>query len=88
MFAFLRLVLLLVVVLTLIYGAVSLYSREQRRATLKRRWKDKGLTGDRQAFIQRGLNQYDHSFRRRLVLLVYILPMGAIALIIYVINFS
>ncbi|MFW8633577.1 hypothetical protein [Cribrihabitans pelagius] len=87
MFGFLRLVLLLAVGLTVIYGAVSLYSREVRRAKLKRHWKRKGLTGDRAAFIQRGLQQYDRSFRRRLILLVYIIPLGAIGLLVYVINF-
>ncbi len=78
---------ILLVVLTVIYGAVSLYSREVRRAKLKRRWRDKGLTGDRDAFIQRGLKQYDRSFRRRLILLVYVLPLGAIALLVYTMNF-
>lgn len=87
MFGFFRLVLILMVVLTVVYGALSLYSREVRRAKLKRRWKDKGLTGDRAAFIQRGLRQYDRSFRRKLILLVYIVPLGAIALLVYVINF-
>ncbi|WP_027244835.1 hypothetical protein [Leisingera daeponensis] len=87
MFGFIRLILILFVVLTVAYGAVSLYSREVRRAKLKRRWKDKGLTGDRAAFIQRGLRQYDRSFRRKLILLVYIIPLGAIALLVYVINF-
>ncbi|UWQ50179.1 hypothetical protein [Leisingera caerulea] len=87
MFGFIRLLLILMVVLTVAYGAVSLYSREVRRAKLKRRWKDKGLTGDRAAFIQRGLRQYDRSFRRKLILLVYIVPLGAIALLVYVINF-
>ena len=88
MFAFLRLSLLLLVGLTLVYGAVSLYSRERRRAKLKRRWTERGLTGDRRTFIQRGLKQYDHSLRRRLIPLVYILPLTAIALVIYVVNFS
>ena len=87
MFGFIRLILILLVVLTAVYAAVSLYSREMRRMKLKRRWKDKGLTGDRAAFIQRGLRQYDRSFRRKLILLVYILPLGAIALLVYVINF-
>lgn len=88
MFAFLRLSVLLLLGLTLVYGAVSLYSRERRRAKLKQRWADKGLTGDRRGFIQRGLKQYDHSLRRRLILLVYILPLSAILLVIYVVNFS
>lgn len=87
MFAFLRLIAVLMIVLTVIYAAVSLYSREMRRAKLKKRWRDKGLTVGRDAFIQRGLRQYDRSFRRRLILLVYILPLGAIALLVYIMNF-
>ncbi|MFS4580990.1 hypothetical protein [Phaeobacter sp. C3_T13_0] len=87
MFAFLRLMAILLVVLTVIYGVVSLYSREVRRARLKRRWAEKGLTGDRSAFIQRGLNKYDRSMRRKLILLVYVVPLGAIALLVYVMNF-
>ncbi|UWQ75240.1 hypothetical protein [Leisingera sp. M658] len=87
MFGFFRLILILLVVLTVAYGTVSLYSREMRRAKLKRRWQEKGLTGDRSAFIQRGLKQYDRSFRRKLILLVYIIPLGALAFLVYVINF-
>ena len=55
MFGFIRLILILLVALTVVYAAVSLYSREMRRLKLKQRWKEKGLTGDRAAFIQRGL---------------------------------
>ena len=92
MFAFLRLVLVMFVCLTLIYVGISISSRERRRAKLKQRWRDKhggeGLTKDRQAFIQRGLKRYDRSLRRHLILLVYILPFGTMALVIYVINFS
>jgi hypothetical protein len=87
MFAFFRLALVLLLGLTLLYALVSFYSRERRRAKLKRRWSEKGLTGDRRAFIQRGLKQYDHSLRRRSILLVYILPLSAIALVIYMVNF-
>ncbi|MEX0302619.1 MAG: hypothetical protein AB3N24_09360 [Leisingera sp.] len=87
MFGFFRLVLILLVGLTVIYGAAVLYSREMRRAQLKRRWKQKGLTGDRAAFIQRGLKQYDRSPRRKLLLLIYIIPLGALMLLVYVINF-
>ena len=78
---------ILLIVLTVIYGAFSLYSREMRRAKLKKRWRDKGLTGDRDAFIQRGLRKYDRSFRRKLILLVYVIPLGAIALLVYTMNF-
>jgi len=87
MLGFLRLFFFLMIGLTVVYGAVSLYSREMRRAKLKRRWAEKGLTGDRAAFIQRGLRQYDHSLRRRLILLVYVVPLGLIATLIYMVNF-
>ena len=85
--AFIRLFFFLMITLTVLYGGVSLYSREMRRAKLKRRWVEKGLTGDRAAFIQRGLRQYDRAFRRRLILLVYAVPLALIALVIYMVNF-
>ena len=78
---------ILLAVLTAVYAALSLYSRERCRAKLKKRWHDRGLTGDRDAFIQRGLRQYRRSFRRRLILLVYAVPLGAIVLLIYMMNF-
>lgn len=87
MFAFFRLFFVLMIVLTVVYVAVSIYSRMARRAKLKARWQEKGLTGDREAFIQRGLHQYDRSIRRKLILLVYIIPLGAIALLVYATNF-
>lgn len=88
MFVFLRLFVVLFAVLTVLYFGVSLYAREMHRANLKRRWKEKGLTSDRDAFIQRGLKQYDRSFRRRLIMLIYIVPLAVIGLIIYVVNFK
>ncbi|WP_278922777.1 MULTISPECIES: hypothetical protein [Pseudophaeobacter] len=88
MFAFLRLLVVLLICLTPIYWGLLFYARSRCRARLSQRWQEKGLTTSRQAFIQRGLKRYDRSFRRRLVLLVYILPLGAIALVIYLVNFS
>lgn len=83
----LRFLIPLLVVLTVIYVALSLYSRSVRRGKLEAHWQRKGMTGDRDAFIRRGLEKYDASFRRKLIWGVYIVPLGAIMLLIYVSNF-
>lgn len=88
MIAALRFLIPLLVVLTVVYLCVSIYSRRARRDKLETRWRDKGMTGDRDAFISRGLKKYDASLRRKLILGVYVVPLGLIALLIYVTNFT
>ncbi len=79
----------LLIVLTVVYLVVSVWSRKVRRKKLEDRWDSKEvLTSDRDAFIQRGLEQYDKSFRRKLIWLVYIVPLGVIAVLVYVTNFK
>ncbi len=87
MFALARLAVVGFIVLTVIYVIVSIWSRQVRRGKLKKRWKEEGLTGDREAFIREGLDDYDDSFRRKLILLVYIIPVALVITIIYVMNF-
>ncbi|MBJ6372342.1 hypothetical protein [Sedimentitalea arenosa] len=87
MVAFFRLMFILMIVLTIVYVTLSLYSRSVRRNKLEAHWKTKGLTGDREAFVQRGLQKYDKSFRRKLILGVYVVPLMAIAVLVYVTNF-
>ncbi|WP_407682087.1 hypothetical protein [Pseudodonghicola flavimaris] len=84
----LRLLIPLLLVLSVAYVAVSIYSRQRRRAKLIAHWRRKGLTGDREAFVRRGLAQYDRSFRRRLILAIYAVPLGLIAIIVYYTNFT
>ena len=75
--------------LTVIYVSVSLWSRQVRKRKLTREWRE-GETGgdDMQTFIRKGLEEYDDSFRRKLILLVYIVPVAVIAYIIYVVNYT
>lgn len=87
MFVMLRLLVPLLVVLTVIYIAVSLYSRRVRRNKLEAYWDTKGVTGDREAFVARGLKKYDASFRRKLILGVYVVPLALIAFLVYFSNF-
>jgi amino acid transporter len=82
-----RLVLVVVVAQVIAYICLSLYSRSVRRNKLETWWDEKGHTGNKEAFVERGLQKYDNSFRRKLILAVFIVPWVAIAALIYVINF-
>ena len=87
MLALLRLVVFGFIILTVIYVSVALYSRSVRRRKLLTEWQDTGRPGDKDAYIEAGMAQYQRSLRRRLIWLVYIVPTGMIALIIYMMNF-
>lgn len=87
MFGALRLVLILLVLQTIAYVALSLYSRGVRRRKLESWWDERGKTGDKAAFVDRGLHVYDTSFRRKLILGVYVVPWIAIGALIYIVNY-
>ena len=87
MFALARLVIVGFVVLTIIYVCLSLYSRSVRKRKLAEEW-EASPVGDREAFIDQGLEEYDSSLRRKLILGVYVVPTLVIALIIYLTNFA
>lgn len=87
MLALLRLVIFGFIILTVIYVSISLYSRSVRRRKLLKDWQDTGRPGDKDAYIEAGMAQYQHSLRRRLIWLVYIVPITMIAAIIYFTNF-
>ena len=87
MFAPLRLLFFLLIIQTIAYVVISIYSRMVRKSKLKRHWKKKNLTIDRDTYVQRGLKKYDGSVRRKLILLVYIIPLGAIGILVYTMNF-
>lgn len=84
----LRMALVGLVILTLVYWLVSAYSRSLRREALEREWDEGGQAGDRAQFVARGLRDYRRSLRRRLILLVYVVPALVIPIIIYIINFD
>lgn len=79
------------VVLTVVYLIVSAYSASVRRERLENQWDtdpayEGGTEADRAAFVEAGMDHYRHGLRRRLILLVYVLPMVAFAIIVYVVN--
>jgi hypothetical protein len=87
LFQILRLLALGLVGLTVLYVIVSIYSRSVRREKLEKRWEEEGRPGDREAYVAEGLARYDGSFRRKLILAIYVVPLLATGVTIYVMNF-
>ncbi|MDF1856267.1 hypothetical protein [Pseudooceanicola sp.] len=88
MFGFIPVLVIGFVVLSIVYLALSVWSRQVRRGKLRQRWHDEGGKGDLETYIHQGLEDYDDSFRRKLILLVYIVPLVAVGGIIYVVNYQ
>lgn len=86
--ALLKLILIGGAILTVIYIALSIWSRRVRRGKLRREWQDTGRPGEEDAYIEAGLKEYDGSLRRKLIWGVYIVPMAVIAAIVYWTNFK
>lgn len=84
----LRLALVGFLVLTLAYWLVSAYSRSVRREALEAEWEAGPQDRDRAEFIAEGLRAYQNGLRRRLILLIYIVPAIVIPAIIYILNFE
>lgn len=64
--------------LTILYFLISIYSKSVRRERLENEWAENHPEGGeetaREAFIERGMAQYNSSFRPKLILLVYVIP--------------
>ena len=88
MIGFIRLVGIALIALTVVYVSLSFYSRSIRRSKLKKKWHDGTQLVDRDTFVQRGLERYDGSMRRKLILGVYVVPVVAFTVIIYLTNHS
>jgi Ca2+/Na+ antiporter len=91
MIGLLRAAVLAFVVLSVVYVIVSIYSRSVRREKLEKDWDsdpDKlgAESSERDAYIKAGLNAYRHSLRRKLIVLVYIIPMAVVLATAYAVN--
>ena len=88
MFALARLLFMGFIVLTVIYVCLSLYSRAVRRGKQRAEWHEGPQDVDKETFVDQGLEEYDHSLRRKLILGVYVVPLVTMGVIIYLTNHS
>lgn len=83
-----RLAFFAFLVMLVVYFVLSWWSRSVRRSKLEDEWDEEAMTGDREAFIERGLAEYDGSLRRKLIFGVFVVPYLVIGVLIYVVNFQ
>ncbi len=79
--------------LTALYGLISVYSRSVRREKLEKHWDrhhlaEGGEPAERTAFVEAGMADYQHGFRRKLIVLVYVLPTLAVIAILIAVNYN
>ena len=87
---FIRLIVLGFLGLSLVYLAISIYSRSVRREKLEKSWDANPPEGGdavaRDAYINEGMAKYESGFRKKLIVLVYIIPPVFVAAILYLTN--
>lgn len=85
-----RLVVVGFLVLGVVYLCISLYSRSVRREKLEEEWDEnppEDATPDmRASFIADGMAVYESGLRKKLILLVFVIPPLIVATIISIIN--
>lgn len=84
----LRLSFFAFLIMLVVYFILSAWSRSVRRGKLAAEWDEEGMTGDKDAFIEQGLTEYDSSLRRKLILGVFVVPYLVIGVLVYVVNFQ
>lgn len=85
-----RLFIIMMVISTVLYLVLSLVGRRNERERLREKWRADLMVGDRDQWMRIELDKYDRSLKRRLIFLVYILPLGFlgfIGIMLYVQNF-
>lgn len=88
--SFVRLVVFGFLILAVVYLCITLYSRSIRREKLEDEWDEnppENATPDmRMNFIASGMTVYESGLRKKLILLVFVIPPLVVGTIIYFIN--
>lgn len=88
MAALVRLMVVGFIVLSVIYVCLSLYSRAVRKGKLRAEWYEGPQEQSLDEFMDEGLEEYDKSLRRKLILGVYVIPVILVSVVIYLTNFA
>ena len=88
--ALVRLIVFGFLLLSVIYLALSWYSRSLRRERLENDWAenhpDDSESPARDAYIKDGMTRYESGLRKKLIWLVYIVPTVLVVAILFVTN--
>lgn len=91
MTALFRLLVVGLVVLTVVYWLALVYARSVRRERLEKEYDEGSIDGDvkgqRDDYIAQGMAEYEHGLKRKLLWMVYILPIGTMLVLVWL-NFE
>lgn len=92
MIGFLRLAIFGVIGAAVAYWVLLIYGRSLNRERLEKDWAgahpDEDDSPARDAYIETGMVQYEHSLKRRVLWLVLVLPAVVVGLLIYLVNYA
>jgi predicted permease len=83
MIGWIRNLVIIFLLLILAYAVLSATSNFRQRQKLKSEYHGEAEIESKEAFIERGLRDYNRSIRPKMLLGVYIIPFAAIILLIY-----
>lgn len=86
--AFLRLLAMLLVALTIVYIGLFFFLKEAHREKLEREYRPEATELQRTAFVKAGVEAYAARMRRMLALAVYGVPLTIFAVLILTSNTS
>jgi len=88
MIIWVRNLVLIIFVLSVIYTLLSISGRYKHRKRLQIEHKAAKIETDKDAYIATGLAKYDRSMRPKLFLFVFIIPIIIMAVLIYLAQYS
>ena len=88
MIAIIRLAVFGFIGLSVVYWLVSVYSRSVRRESLEKEFDAGGVAGLRDDYIKTGMDHYEHGLRKKLIVLVYIIPAVVVMVTVYLVNYQ
>lgn len=87
-----RLVIFGFLALSVIYVAVSVYSRSIRRENLEDDWAEENPDRDdmeaRSAYVKAGIAEYNAGIRPKLIMLVYVVPTAIVIAVLVATNWN
>ena len=86
MIIWIRNIILIILILTIIYAVLSFKARRQARDKLIGDYESSDKSENKEVYLRKGMRNYQRSYRSKLVLLIYFIPLSVVALLIYLAN--
>ncbi len=92
MFALVRNIIIIFILLSIAYAILSFTAQVRQRAYLSAEYKTQSelrqITEDEDVFIARGMKKYGRSYKPKLILGVYIIPAVIMGVLLYLAQYS